>query len=643
MFSPYAAQREPHDHEPLTPFADSYQTLTGLLSLTETRNHLVAHGVKVRKAARGIHLRLRGVHGTLGRLAAHIPRPRGASPGDIEGNRQLDLAFNALSEELLRRSQQGRDPTWEIKLPMAERHASRGTAALSPDDGGLLNHRTYLCLLDLFLPGLKGSNAPLVNILIPLLTDTRISGAVCRILVGAKATHTIPYLKRRLGHCKETRERLHIVRTLILLGERAFSIRTWQALLLYGRPEDSDLVIADMRALCELEDAPLVQAIIPLVCPRDGRQLASILCTLDKARGTTVLLQAVAELDATTPPKEAESILRTASTLNSRALALGLMAYSKREERPWFKHRARQLVTEQLDTEIPELAIEQLLDEARAALETGDQPRAHHALEEASSHHANDFLFFYLLAHCLQRMDDPLRALDAIENAVRRSPSSWQAHRLRGCLLWDISCPIEALDAYDRSIHHNPDDATTWYYRGFSLTRMRRFSEAIASLDRSLKLNPEAAHVHAERGLCLEGLERHAESVAAYRRSLALNPEAVDIKDMLGQALHHVGMQDEALTVFDALITSHPNRWETRYNRADLLYDMEQWREAERDFSRYLSHRDTNYFAWHNRGLCLRFMGNHAEAEECFENALRLHPESAETQHQLAWCQAAET
>jgi len=526
---------------------------------------------------------------------------------------------------------------------MAERHAPRVTEGSDATRGAILNHRTYLCLLDLFLPGLNEGNAPLVNLLLPLLADARVSTTICRILVRTRATHTVPYLKRRLTHCTQVDERLHIVRTLMLLGEHAFSVRTWQAMLIHGKQHHRDLVIAEMRSLCEPEDAPLIQSIIPLVPSRERQELANILCSLDKERGTSVILRAVAELSVRTRPEEAESVLKTASTLNSNALALGLMAYSDREERPWFKHKARQLVADREDFEIPGVLVEQLLDSARAALEEDDLQSAMSALEEAASHGTQTFLFFYLRAHCLQRLHTPLDALNAIEEAVRKSPSSWQAHRLRGCLLWDTSRPIEALDAYDRVIHHNPDDATTWYYRGFSLTRMRRFSEAITSLDRSLALQPGNAHVHAERGLCLEGLDRHADAVSAYRQSLVLDPEAVDIKDMLGQVLQHIGMHAEALDIFDDLLTLHPNRWQTRYNRADLLYDMQRWDEASQDFCRYLTHRDNNYFAWHNRGLCLRFMGDLSEAAECFENALRLHPESSETRQQLAWCEAVGT
>lgn len=123
--------------------------------------------------------------------------------------------------------------------------------------------------------------------------------------------------------------------------------------------------------------------------------------------------------------------------------------------------------------------------------------------------------------------------LDAAEQAFERSLAlvpgrvstlvNLAATRLR------LQRPLDALAAADEALGLAPDDRNAWLHRSTALSLLGRTDEALAAYDRLTALEPSLAQAWLDRGSLLRELHRFAEAAESFRRAGALgaDPELV--------------------------------------------------------------------------------------------------------------------
>lgn len=123
--------------------------------------------------------------------------------------------------------------------------------------------------------------------------------------------------------------------------------------------------------------------------------------------------------------------------------------------------------------------------------------------------------------------------LEAAEQAFRQSLAlvpgrvstlvNLAATRLR------LQRPLEALQAADEALGQAPDDRNAWLHRSAALSQLGRTQDALAACDRLIALDPALAPVWLDRGSLLRELGRLADAAESFRRAQALgaDPELV--------------------------------------------------------------------------------------------------------------------
>ena len=181
---------------------------------------------------------------------------------------------------------------------------------------------------------------------------------------------------------------------------------------------------------------------------------------------------------------------------------------------------------------------EQLLERARERFGLQDYHGALHLLDELVAAERAYADAYNLRGLCYQLVDQPERALEALEHALRLNPQYVEALTNRGVVLASVGRADEA---------------------------QQSFAAARAAGGESRKKDEIPKHLadrlanhHAALGEAYAEAGRLGTAIDEYRRALVLGPAFHDLRYRLGQLLLEAGRTLEAREAFEAVVRARP-------------------------------------------------------------------------------------
>jgi tetratricopeptide (TPR) repeat protein len=202
-------------------------------------------------------------------------------------------------------------------------------------------------------------------------------------------------------------------------------------------------------------------------------------------------------------------------------------------------------------------------------------------IEKAIALDPGEAPFHLIHGRILRALENPERAFEALEEAVRRAPDSRDGYfeiadlhqsrrELEPAALWlrrylalhpgDLEALYflgtvlsygseteEARRVLGEVLASDPKHARAWFRKAHvEAQKPETMPSAVESFRRSLELDDGEAYVWYEYGSLLDKLGRSAEAIPAFERALALDPELPAASYALGNALSRTGRTEEA-------------------------------------------------------------------------------------------------
>lgn len=192
------------------------------------------------------------------------------------------------------------------------------------------------------------------------------------------------------------------------------------------------------------------------------------------------------------------------------------------------------------------------------------------------------------------------------DRAADLTPTSVEAHHLRGAALAALGRDAEAQMAYSLAIALDPDDPETL--------------RAVADF----YINGKGERGRDALRLGLELAQRGSRRAAARRRRNP--PLAADLAVLEGQALNDLGRSDEALARVDAALRISPGRGDALHEKGVALFDLSRFADARTAFTRALAIQPDDAYTHQMLGLTLEQLGDQPGADAALARAMQLAP-----------------
>ncbi|MBA3457438.1 MAG: metallopeptidase family protein [Deltaproteobacteria bacterium] len=190
------------------------------------------------------------------------------------------------------------------------------------------------------------------------------------------------------------------------------------------------------------------------------------------------------------------------------------------------------------------------------------------------------------------------------DRAADLTPTSVEAHHLRGAALAALGRDAEAQMAYGLALALDPDDPETL--------------RAVADF----YINGKGERGRDALRLGLELAQRGSRRAAARRRRNP--PLAADLAVLEAQALNDLGRSDEALTRVDAALRMAPGRGDALHERGVALFDLSRFTDAKAALSKAIAVQPDDAYTHQMLGLTLEQLGDQKGADASLARALQL-------------------
>ncbi|MFQ6046845.1 MAG: tetratricopeptide repeat protein [Gemmatimonadales bacterium] len=214
---------------------------------------------------------------------------------------------------------------------------------------------------------------------------------------------------------------------------------------------------------------------------------------------------------------------------------------------------------------------EQLLEQAKERFELQDYYGAIHIVEELIEHGRAYADAHNLLGLAYQLVDQPERALEAFEHALKLNPHYVDAHINRGVVLASLGRSEEAAEDFAvarRSggerregvpSHHAARLANKHAELGEAYAEAGQLSQAIEQYREALKLGPTFHDLRYRMGQLLLEAGRSLEAREEFEQVMKARPHSGEAKGSYGMACYLAGDPQSARAVWEKLARERPD------------------------------------------------------------------------------------
>ena len=273
-------------------------------------------------------------------------------------------------------------------------------------------------------------------------------------------------------------------------------------------------------------------------------------------------------------------------------------------------------------------AVHRRLGEAEAEIESAQRS---FEINPGWSHSA------FALADALERHRDLNEAQLVYERALRHNPSEPQLHVQMATVLWRIRQPMAALDSIEKALRLESNFDQAWNLL-INWSRECGHAQRPVNFVRELTRDrPGDIYGWLMLAKVLSGAAELLQRLNAVERALELNPhcfEAWDLKaELLAGALQFTAAVEACEKGMASVAT---NSFMLRGRRAWIEAQRNQMPEAIREMRAVLAENAGYTWGWHQLVVWLTGQEAYADAEGAIEQLLKMQPQDAWSQRQLA-------
>ncbi len=250
------------------------------------------------------------------------------------------------------------------------------------------------------------------------------------------------------------------------------------------------------------------------------------------------------------------------------------------------------------------------------------------------------------------RRQQPERALEVLENAVKTKKGTGRIHGLLGIVYSELGRQQEAIAAIHQAIRETPTELPPYIFLAKAHREKMDFAGSLQALRDARKAVPESQDnlfALAEEACRIPNQDKkiHRESrdfaVGLLDKVEVKHSRSPALIDRLARGYHLAGAVDNAIGVYEKALEQFPDSMRLRLGLADLCLRNEKWELAEKQLNYLVGRRpDAAGGIYVQLAHIAIERKDYKTAERHYEKALLFEPDKELTYYELARLQAFE-
>ena len=243
------------------------------------------------------------------------------------------------------------------------------------------------------------------------------------------------------------------------------------------------------------------------------------------------------------------------------------------------------------------------------------------------------------LGLALAKGQEPRKAAEQLEAAVRLKPASFQAKLAWGFVLLELSDPAAEKPIQD-ALALQPESPQALF--GMARVRMhqRRYSSAVTYLNKVSEASPNNIDIELMLGAAYAQDGKLEDAIRVLAKLVENNPTAAPAHFNLATAYAQAENFPAAAEHYQKVLELDPSNNAARMSAAKALANFSKHEELLELVARFSAKRPASvdeFELHHLRGVALRGLGRYGEAETDFARAAELRPNHSDTRYNLGF------
>jgi tetratricopeptide (TPR) repeat protein len=166
-----------------------------------------------------------------------------------------------------------------------------------------------------------------------------------------------------------------------------------------------------------------------------------------------------------------------------------------------------------------------------------------------------------------EKLLDPKKALEYLNNAIRLQPDDALAYNNRGVAYGELDQYQRAIEDYNEAIRLQPYLSEAYYNRGFTYGKLGQHQMAIKDYDEAIRLKPDDDAAYHNRGRTYHTLKQYQRAIDDFDEAIRLKPDYAKAYGDRGLDYGIMGQVDQAIKDFDEAIRLKPELAMAYFNR----------------------------------------------------------------------------
>lgn len=255
---------------------------------------------------------------------------------------------------------------------------------------------------------------------------------------------------------------------------------------------------------------------------------------------------------------------------------------------------------------------------AEAEFDAGRYAESRKILETIRNIQTPDAAFHDLLGSAYYAIDDPKRASDEFQEAVRLEPADPEHYFKLGMVFLKHRTPDPAIYVYETALKSRPDVPRLWLGLGLSYYFASRMQDAEQALRRALAIDPQYDVAYVVLGDLLEQTGREVDALYVFRKAIEVHPDLYLPYYYYGKLASKKGHENiaDAIEKLRKAVNLSPNFPEAHYELGKALAQAGKTSEAIQQLNKSLDLNPEMAQPHYQLALIYKKLGDSAHTSE---------------------------